>query len=467
MQKDRAKTWVWDDPAANKGHFEKESTAIASLSPESATGKAIVLVPEGLDATQKIEVLVFLHGFTESAQTRPFAGWRELDNPAPSTDKLDKPHAEKMKRLRQGLDPSELPKGPADVAPVRDVALDQAEQQLEQSGQKQLVIVLPQGGLHSQFGKAGDTSFDAGPYVGEIVSRLLAEGRWHDGKGQPVKDAPGVGRLSMGGHSGAGATLAHMADESVAEAAAAKSGKAPDPSAKKPASSALTGDLVIMDAINGGQLTSFENWAEMRLDEDLAFLTGSATDAEKHAYLDTAPKLRGFTTDAYVDQYIKLDKDIAKWFTKHARKLGGFAPCLRANFTIEYIDVDHEELMRGAPAGSKRPTGAGGILDAINSLHPGLLASMVGCAAMPEPLAKRVADRKAEEEKEKKELKEKQKTEDEEALTANGGLAAPGTLPSLERQHGRTHVACRPPLPLRRSDGAPSLLCVNPDHLEA
>ena len=112
LQKDRAKTWVWDDQAANKGHFAMESTAIGSLSPESATGKAIVLVPEGLDATQKIEVLVFLHGFTESSQTRPYAGWRELDNPAPSTDKLDKPHAEKMKRLRQGLDPSELPKGP-------------------------------------------------------------------------------------------------------------------------------------------------------------------------------------------------------------------------------------------------------------------------------------------------------------------------------------------------------------------
>ena len=117
--KDRAKTWVWDDRAANKGHFETESTAMASLSPESSDGKAIVLVPEGLDATQKIEVLVFLHGFTESAQTRPFAGWRELDNPAPSTDKLDKPHAEKMKRLRQGLDPSELSKGPADAGAGR------------------------------------------------------------------------------------------------------------------------------------------------------------------------------------------------------------------------------------------------------------------------------------------------------------------------------------------------------------
>jgi hypothetical protein len=396
MQKDRAKT-----------QGGTESTAIPALSPESATGKAIVLVPDGLDATQKIEVLVFLHGFTESEQSRPFAGWRELDNPAAGMDKLDKPHAERMRRFRQGLDQSELPPGAEDTAPVRDVALDQAEQQLQQSGQRQLVIVLPQGGLHSQFGKAGDTNFDAGPYCDEIVTRLLAEGRWHDGQGQAVKKAPDIGRLSMGGHSGAGATLSHMADESVKEAEAAKSGKAPDPKAKKPASSGITGDLVLMDAINGTQLTSFEAWAEMRLDEDLAFLTGDATEDEKHAYLKSAPKLRGFTTDAYVDQYVKLDKDITKWFSRHAGKLGAFAPCLRANFSIEYIDVAHEELMRGAPAGSKRPAGAGGILEAINSLHPALLASTDDCSSMPEPLEQRVKDRKAEEEKEKKELKKK------------------------------------------------------------
>ena len=38
----------------------------------------------------------------------------------------------------------------------------QTEQQLEESGQTQLVIVLPQGGLTSQFGKGGTTDFDAG-----------------------------------------------------------------------------------------------------------------------------------------------------------------------------------------------------------------------------------------------------------------------------------------------------------------
>ena len=43
------------------------ATKIPVLSSESAKGKAIVLVPDGLDATKKIEVLVFLHGFTEDS----------------------------------------------------------------------------------------------------------------------------------------------------------------------------------------------------------------------------------------------------------------------------------------------------------------------------------------------------------------------------------------------------------------
>ena len=108
---------------------------LPELSSEGATGKAIVLVPAELDATGSIEVLVFLHGHTEGLH-RPYAGWRELVEPKPAGP------------LRQGIDAK-------DTAPVRDVALDQAEQQLEESGQSQLVIVLPQGGLYSEFSKTG------------------------------------------------------------------------------------------------------------------------------------------------------------------------------------------------------------------------------------------------------------------------------------------------------------------------
>jgi hypothetical protein len=363
---------VWD-VKAKKWRVVSESPEIPVLSSESAKGKAIVLVPDGLDAKKKIEVLVFLHGFTEYGG-RPYAGWRTLTDPPKG---MKREETERLKRLRQGADSQ-------DSAPVRDVALDQAEQQLEESGDTQLVIVLPQGGLHSQFGKDGDQNFDAGPYVAEIVSRLLTEKRWRDAGGKPVTTAPTVSRIDMAGHSGAGATLAHMAD------------------AKQP-SSALTGDLVIYDAINRGQLSSFVTWAGKRLDADLAVLTGTATDDQKFEYLRGAQKLRGYTTDSYISAYIELDDAIGRWFTRNRAKLGAWAPCLRANYTMEYVDVAHEELMRGSKAGQARPAGTGTILDAIKGLHPALLTSTTTCPAMPKPLSQRFRERKLQEERERDE----------------------------------------------------------------
>ena len=357
---------------------------IPELSSEGATGKAIVLVPAALDATKSIEVMVFLHGWTEGRH-RPYAGFRELVDPKPSTDKLSDALKERLPRLRQGIDST-------DTAPVRDVALDQAEQQLEESGQKQLVIVLPQGGLKSQFGKEGTKDFDAGPYVTEIVTRLKTEKRWKDDKGQVIDAAPSVTRVVMAGHSGAGAALSHMADEAVKAQKGVKPKKG-EPPAK---SSALTGDLVLYDAINGSELGSFQRWATMRLNEDLAVLTSSQTDAEKLAYLKSAPKLRGYTTGLYLSAYIELDDWIAAWFARNRRKLGAWEPCLRANFTLDFLDVDHEELMRGSKAGPPRAAGTGNILDAIKGLHAPAWSSPGACPPVPKSLRVRsVAIKKA------------------------------------------------------------------------
>ena len=347
---------------------------ITELSSESATGKAIVLVPDALDATGSIEVVVFLHGFTEGT-FRPYAGWRQLVDPKPKTAGLGKVLEERLPRLRQGVDAS-------DTAPVRDVALDQVEQQLEESGQTQLVIVLPQGGLKSQFGKEGGTAFDAGPYVSEIVTRLRTEKRWRDGSGQVIDASPSVRRVTMAGHSGAGAALSNMTNEAVKAKRGEKPGK----------SSALTGDLVIYDAINGSQLGRFKEWARMRLDEDFAFLTDpSISDDAKLYHLQSAPKLRGFTTDTYISAYIELDDDIEDWFAKHSKKLGPWAPCLRANFALDFVDVSHEELMRGSLAGRPRAAGTGTILQAIRDLHPPRFMSPAACPAMPKTLRERHA----------------------------------------------------------------------------
>jgi hypothetical protein len=316
---------------------------IPELTSEHAIGKAIVLVPEGLDATQSIEVVIFLHGHTEGTH-RPFGGFRTLDKTPPGAGKH-------MQDLRRGIDPT-------DVAPVRDVALDQAEQQLEDSNEKQLVIVLPQGGLTSQFSKAGGKDFDATPYVDEIRTRLQTEKKWRDAQGAVAGAAPRVTRIVMAGHSGASAALANMAN-------------ADKPGVTAGDSSALPNDLVIYDAINsGGQRAAFVNWAKRRLDEDFAILTDpTIDDAAKLVHLNTAPKLRGYTTDFYIGQYILLDNAIEAWFTAHKAKLGQWAGCLRANYDLEYLDVDHEELMRGSGAAGPRAAGTGTILDAIKALH--------------------------------------------------------------------------------------------------
>jgi hypothetical protein len=152
-------------------------------------------------------------------------------------------------------------------------------------------------------------------------------------------------------------------------------------------------------------LTSFVAWAEKRLDEDLAVLTSTLADDKKLEYLQRAQKLRGYTTGAYINAYINLDDAIGRWFTRNKTKLGAWASCLRANYTMEYVGVSHEELMRGSPAGSKRPAGTGTILDAIKGLHPARLTSTAGCPAMPKSLAEKyneeVEKRKAQKQKSK------------------------------------------------------------------
>jgi hypothetical protein len=335
---------------------------IPELTSESAIGKAIVLVPDDLDAGKSIEVVVFLHGHTEGTH-RPFGGFRTLDQTVKGAGKH-------MQDLRRGIDPT-------DTAPVRDVSLDQSAQQLEESKEKQLVIVLPQGGLYSQFSKTGGKDFDATPYVNEIVTRLQTEKKWRDANGGVAASAPSVTRIVMAGHSGAGAALSHMAN-------------ADKPGVKPGESSALPNDLVIYDAINGwGQRNAFEEWATRRLDEDLALLTDPTIDDKaKLVHLNTSPKLLGYTTDFYIHQYILLDKAIEAWFAKNKAALGQWAGCLRANFHLEYLDVDHEELMRGSGAAGPRGSGTGTIIGAIQALHT-RHTSAGACPAWPQPLQER------------------------------------------------------------------------------
>jgi hypothetical protein len=352
---------------------------IKELTPESSAGRAIVLLPKALDATQDVEYVVFLHGHTEDSTTRPFAGWRAYKPPPPPRGrKPPPPKAPKdetsVEKLRHGIDAT-------DVAPVRDVALDEAEQQLEDSGLKQTVMVLPQGGLTSEFGDAGDKNFDAGNYVDKIADRLLAEHCWLDAKGNPAPAKPKRARLAMAGHSGAGATFRNMIEGAAG-------------------SSAIPGDLVIFDAINGSkQYKAIKDWMLNRLNTDLQVLTGSNTDDQKLKHLQDAPKLRGFWTDLYNTPYTNLDGEIRGWFKTHAKELGQWARCLRQNFLLTYVGGQHERLMHGVGTGKSRRHG---ILEALNDLHRPLPKSPADCPKMPEELEEDERQRKLEEQRERR-----------------------------------------------------------------
>jgi hypothetical protein len=143
----------------------QDPARMEKLTKESAGGKAIALVPTavkkcladpetGPDVT--VEVVIFLHGFTEQTEDRPYAGYRALD----LDENVKRKQSAYLASLRKGIDDK-------DVMPVRDVALDEAEKQLEESGRALTIMVLPQGGLRSEFGK-----FNADAYAKEVVSRL-------------------------------------------------------------------------------------------------------------------------------------------------------------------------------------------------------------------------------------------------------------------------------------------------------
>ena len=73
-----------------------------------------------------------------------------------------------------------------------------------------------------------------------------------------------------------------------------------------------------------------------------------------------AQKLRGYTTNSYISAYIVLDDHYRGVVQETTRKSSGpWAACLRANYTLDFVGVSHEELMRGSRAGQPRPAGHG------------------------------------------------------------------------------------------------------------
>ena len=322
------------------GKQTEKNAANEALTDEKAAGRAVIVAPTNLDPTKAVDVMVQLHGYTETSK-RPFAGWRQK-------------------------------KGTGEV---RDVALDRVEAQIESLNQAQVVGILAQGGVRSQFGE-GDDAYGLDPvaYAKDVLAKAVTARVW--------KVAPPLGRTVLAAHSGGGHTVRTALSGELDRKQRAKGRSA-------------FAEVVLFDAITGpGELATTKAWVLARLNADLAVLTDKGkTDVDKAAYLKTSTRFRGYYA-TYATSYKNLDEAICSWFRGHAAELGTFGEDLWTHYQVMDTGVRHEEVMRGAKAGDKKtPAAKGNIADALRALdNPTARRSMAAaCGIKPRPATARPA----------------------------------------------------------------------------
>jgi len=214
---------------------------------EAADHRAIVLVPQGFSPKDPVDVLLYFHGHTEVWRGR-YAGFRQ---------RTFTPTAETKKA------------GLTSDNKVRDVDLDQIEQQIDSSGKRQTIGILAQGGPQHQF---GDINVDA--YISDVLTRTNKE--------YPtiLTAVPKSWSVILSGHSGGGFA--------VQDALSA---------ANKPKN--LKG-LLLFDA------EAMHRDMRQRITDDLNFLADlTHSDADRDTRLAGRPSVRAFTSagSPYADRY--------------------------------------------------------------------------------------------------------------------------------------------------------------------
>jgi hypothetical protein len=252
---------------------------------EAANGRAVVLIPDTIDPSRPVEVLLHLHGHNVGYRQRRTAG----------------AHAS----LRAGS--------------VRDIDTDRIEQQIEASG-RPMIGVLPQGTTGSDFG-----GFDSNAYIADVFRVLSGIGAF--GR----NPAPRIGRVVLSGHSGAGRPIADMLSQPG-----------------QPRLPSSLGEVALFDSINGdAQLAAVRDWVLLRLGQDLATLTGSGiTPTQQQAQLQAGLRFRAYyTNSSYAARHVRLNQSIETWFGQHAAHLGGRNSPLFASLRDHYrvIAVGHGE----------------------------------------------------------------------------------------------------------------------------
>ena len=241
---------------------------------EAADHRAIVLIPDGFDPDKPpdkpVEVLLYFHGHTETWRGR-YAGYRQRS----------------FKKTQATKDA-----GLVSDDTVRDVALDQIEQQIEQSGHPKMIGILPQGGPQHQFGE-----INVDDYIREVLTRVNAE------YADKLKKVPSSWRVILSGHSGGGTEVNRILSSS-----------------SKPADLKA---IVLFDA------ESMRGNIRQRMTDDLKFLADPAKkDPDRKAYLASRPPVRVFArsnkdaTFRYAKMYVKLVDETINEFTERLLSRG-------------------------------------------------------------------------------------------------------------------------------------------------
>ncbi|HET6549556.1 MAG TPA: hypothetical protein VFG79_13920 [Solirubrobacter sp.] len=322
-----------------KGNTDED--VARSQTAEGAAGKAVVIVPDGVDLSARPDILLFFHGMGN-------VGYRE----------------------RTSDDTSRGPKGT-----VHDVEADQIPQQLAASG-RNMIGVLPQGTNKALFGIS-----DPQAYVDEVLG--LAAAKLPPGPdGKPPAIASG--RIVVSGHSGGG--------RAAYGAAKALTKKAPADDAewlKAP-------PVLLFDGINGpGEARLWGNLMDEWLDADLARLKPAAdrdklldrrglrlrsthTSSDRYTatnlggkYVETVPLKE---PDADGNKSKSVDVPIAKeqslkgridgWFARHAK---AFEATVMDKWRKQYdvpsdaVSGGHEATVGTGRLGKKRGTAPPGL----------------------------------------------------------------------------------------------------------
>jgi hypothetical protein len=293
--------------------------------PESAIGKAIVLVPNDFDPKNPTTVLLHLHGFG--------SGYRQLDEPVDLKEQLKKLNEEKtalekerdaaskgadktkvsanLKRKEGEIKKTEIQikreldyGGVLQPGQVRDVELYRMEQQLdtlhkEQQQQKkagkkggpQVMAVLPQGTSSSGFGDVAEKPTE---YLDEVLGKL--------------KDKPTEFHVVLSGHSGGGPTVMRIA------ATLAEKEKA----SKKPP---RVDEIILFDAINGSnESNTVAAWLNEHIAADKKALEKMKTEADVDSYFRTRARFRGYFSSGYKSLYEDVKNITDELSKKEKRK---------------------------------------------------------------------------------------------------------------------------------------------------